>query len=92
MVSREQLQRWGLLTSKPLPERLLPWPFYAVLALVSLVLGVLAVRGVGFDYPDRARIVGLAVLMPCSVAMAGAAVLSRRLRPRRGNRRRRGAA
>ncbi len=61
---------------KPLRERLLPWPFYLVMSVVSLGLGLYLLTG-----PDEPNPVPVAVLFFVMVPpLAYWAVLSRRLR------------
>lgn len=61
---------------KPLRDRLLPWPFYAVMSLVSLGLGLYLLTG-----PDEPNPLPVALLFfVMSPPLAYCAVLSRRLR------------
>ncbi len=61
---------------KPLRERLLPWPFYFVMSVVSLALGLYALTG-----PDESNPVPVAVLfLLMAPPFAYLAVVSRRLR------------
>lgn len=61
---------------RPLREKLWAWWTYAALGVLGLVLVPFTLAGFGSDVPGRARLVGLAVLLPLSLGVLAYALIA----------------